>query len=94
MSDEQRAADPNSVVDNQAKNRFELSMNGETAFLLYARTDATLTLIHTEVPTALRGRQLGQRLVEAALESARSAGLRIIAVCPFARDYMRRHPPP
>jgi uncharacterized protein len=82
------------VRDNRTKNRFEISVNGETAFLLYNRTDDALTLIHTEVPTALRGRHLGDRLVEAALQSARSAGLRIIAVCPFARAYMRKHPAP
>ena len=79
------------VVDNPTKNRFELSVNGEIAFLLYKRTEDALTLIHTEVPTALRGRHLGERLVDAALQSARSAGLRIIAVCPFAKAYMHKH---
>jgi predicted GNAT family acetyltransferase len=82
------------VVDSSTKNRFEISVNGETAFLLYSRTDDALTLIHTEVPTALRGLHLGERLVEAALQSARSVGLRIIAVCPFVKAYMRKHPEP
>ena len=80
------------VMDNRARNQFEISVNGETAFLRYDRTDDALTLIHTEVPTALRGLHLGDMLVEAALQSAHSAGLRIIAVCPFVRAYMRRHP--
>jgi predicted GNAT family acetyltransferase len=80
------------VVDNRASNRFEVTVDGNTAFLLYERAPGAMTLIHTEVPPALRGRHLGERLVEAALESARTAGLRIIAVCPFARAYMRRHP--
>jgi predicted GNAT family acetyltransferase len=80
-----------SVTDNSTKNRFEISVNGETAFLLYERTDDALTLIHTEVPAVLRGLHLGETLVEAALQSGRSAGLRIIAVCPFVRAYMRRH---
>lgn len=81
-----------SVTDNPLKNRFELSSNGETAFLLYERTDGTLTLIHTEVPTALRGHHIGEALVEGALASARSEGLRVVAICPFVRAYMRRHP--
>lgn len=81
-----------SVVDNVTKNRFELSVNGETAYLLYERTNEALTLIHTEVPLALRGRHLGEALVEAALESARAAGLRVIAVCPFVKAYLRKHP--
>ena len=81
-----------SVVDNVTKNRFELSVNGETAYLLYERTNDALTLIHTEVPLALRGRHLGEALVEAALESARAAGLRVMAVCPFVKAYVRKHP--
>lgn len=81
-----------SVTDNQSKNRFELSANGNTAFLMYHRTADALTLIHTEVPRALRGQHFGEALVEAALRSAHSAGLRIIAVCPFVKEYMRRHP--
>jgi predicted GNAT family acetyltransferase len=82
------------VTDNRTGRRFELTVNGETAFLVYERTADALTLIHTEVPPALRGRHLGEALVEAALNAARSAGLRVIAVCPFARAYMRKHPPP
>jgi hypothetical protein len=81
-----------SVVDNVTKNRFELSVNGKTAYLLYERANDALTLIHTEVPLALRGRHLGEALVEAALESARAAGLRVIAVCPFVKAYLRKHP--
>ena len=81
------------VTDNRTRRRFECSVNGETAFLLYERTDDALTLIHTEVPPALRGRHVGEALVEAALQAARSAGLRIIAVCPFVKAYLRRHPP-
>jgi predicted GNAT family acetyltransferase len=83
-----------SVIDNSTKSRFEISVDGETAFLTYKRTDDALTLIHTEVPPAFRGRHLGNTLVEAALHSAHSAGLRIIAVCPFVRAYMRRHSRP
>jgi predicted GNAT family acetyltransferase len=83
-----------SVIDNRTMNRFELAVEGDTAFLVYERTDDALTLVHTEVPTLLRGRHLGEKLVEAALQSARSTGLRIIAVCPFVRAYMRKQSVP
>jgi predicted GNAT family acetyltransferase len=81
------------ISDNRALKRFELTMDGLTAFLAYERTPDTLTLIHTEVPEGLRGRHLGEALVEAALHAGRSEGLRIVAICPFVRAYMRRHPP-
>jgi predicted GNAT family acetyltransferase len=79
-----------SVVDNRARHRFEAQLNGEIAFLEYERTDDALTLVHTEVPAALRGHHVGDALVEAALRVGRSAGLRIVAMCPFVRAYMRK----
>jgi hypothetical protein len=81
------------VSDNRALSRFELIVDGHTAFLAYERTSDSLTLIHTEVPPELRGRHLGETLVEGALHIARSEGLRVSVVCPFARAYLRRHPP-
>ncbi|HJZ72576.1 MAG TPA: GNAT family N-acetyltransferase [Vicinamibacterales bacterium] len=80
------------VIDNRAKHRFELQVNGSTAFLVYERTDDALTLIHTEVPPALRGHHVGDAIVEAVLRAGHSAGLRIIPVCPFVRAYLRKHP--
>jgi len=80
------------VTDNPARHRFEVTLNGETAFLLYGRTHDTLTLIHTEVPPAFRGRRMGDALVEAALKDARSSGLRVVAVCPFVKAYLQKHP--
>ena len=81
------------VSDNRALNRFELTMDGLTAFLAYERTPDTLRLIHTEVPEGLRGRHVGDALVEAALQAGRSGGSSIVAVCPFVRAYMRKHRP-
>lgn len=79
------------VSDNAAQSRFELTVDGHTAYLAYERSRDTLTLVHTEVPPEIRGRHLGDRLVAAALEAGRSAGLRVVVVCPFARAYLQRH---
>ena len=79
------------VVDNPAAQRFELALDGETAFLQYERSPGALVLVHTEVPEAFRGRHLGDVLVKAALDAADQQGLRIIAVCPFVRAYLRKH---
>ena len=79
------------VTDNPRLNRFELTVDGRTAFLVYERKDGTLTLIHTEVPEELRGHGLGEALVEGALDAAKAEGLRIVALCPFARAYLRKH---
>jgi predicted GNAT family acetyltransferase len=79
------------VSDNAAQSRFELMVDGHVAYLEYERTADTLTLMHTEVPDEIRGRHIGDRLVEAALAAGRSEGRRIVIVCPFARAYLRRH---
>jgi predicted GNAT family acetyltransferase len=83
-----------SATDNRQASRFELTIDGETAFLVYERTEEALTLVHTEVPPALRGRKIGDRLVEAALAAGHSAGLRIVAVCPFVRAYLKKRRQP
>ena len=79
------------VSDNAGQSRFELTVDGHTAYLAYQRSSDTLTLVHTEVPLEIRGRHLGDRLVEAALQAGRAAGLRLVVICPFARAYMQRH---
>jgi predicted GNAT family acetyltransferase len=85
------ALDTTAVTDDSAHSRFELTVDGYTGYLAYQRTADQLTILHTEVPVEIRGRHLGDRLVEAAVSAARSDGLRLVIVCPFARAYLRRH---
>ncbi len=80
------------VIDNPERSRFELAVDGEMAVLVYERTPGALRLVHTEVPKAWRGRGLGERLGKAPLERGRADGLRIVAICPFVRAYLRKHP--
>ena len=80
------------VADNRERKRFELVVDGQTAFLAYHRTPGVLTLIHTEVPESLRGHQLGDVLVKAALDAARAEGVRVNPLCPFVKAYLRKHP--
>jgi predicted GNAT family acetyltransferase len=80
------------VNDNREAHRFELVVDGQSAFLNYRRTPDELILVHTEVPPALRGRHLAEALVKAGLETARTEGLRVVAVCPFVTAYLRKNP--
>jgi predicted GNAT family acetyltransferase len=38
------------VIDNPARQRFELSLDGQTAFASYRREGDRLAVYHTEVP--------------------------------------------
>lgn len=80
------------VTDNREADRFELVKDGELAFLSYERKPDAMVFVHTDVPPSLRGSHVGRRLVKAGLDAARAEGLRIVAVCPFVRAYLRSHP--
>ena len=80
------------VRDNPAANRFELDVAGGTAVAYYRAAPGRITITHTEVPTALRGRGIGSVLVRGALELARTQGLKVASGCPFVSAYLGKHP--
>jgi predicted GNAT family acetyltransferase len=86
------AASDAGVTDNREAGRFELAKGDQLAFLKYERKPDRLVLVHTEVPSSLRGQHIGDVLVKAALEAARAEGLRVVPQCPFVQAYLRRHP--
>lgn len=51
-----------------------------------------MILDHTGVTDALRGQNAGALMVQKAVEHARSTGIRIIPLCPFARAQFDKHP--
>jgi predicted GNAT family acetyltransferase len=80
------------VIDNQAEGRFELHADGEMSVLTYRISGDRIRLIHTEVPRELRGRGYAEMLARAALERAARDHLRVVALCPFVRAFLERHP--
>jgi predicted GNAT family acetyltransferase len=80
------------VRDNPALSRFELEVEGETAFAAYRRTPGLLIFTHTETPEHLRNRGIASRLVHGALEAARAEGVKVVARCPFVAEYLDEHP--
>ncbi len=80
------------VTDNHAESRFELRADGHLAELLYRRNGNRLVLMHTEVPVQLEGHGIGGKLVTAAIERAARDGITVVPLCPFARDWLERHP--
>ena len=80
------------VRDNAERHRFELDADGHIAFSNYKRADGVLTILHTEVPKALEGHGIGSALIRGVLDTARSQGLKVIPICPFAKTYIGQHP--
>jgi uncharacterized protein len=80
------------VIDNASASRFELRLDGRLAELVYRRRGDRLVLVHTEVPPELEGHGLGGTLVTAAVDQAAREELTLVPSCPFARDWLERHP--
>lgn len=88
----EQVSDSAEVTDNTDASRFELHADGWLAELVYRIRGDRLVLIHTEVPVELEGRGIGGRLVTAAVDRAVQEGLTLVPLCPFARDWLERHP--
>jgi predicted GNAT family acetyltransferase len=79
------------VVNNRARHRYELAVDGHIAATYYAIADGVITFIHTEVPPELGGRGIGSKLIKGALDQVRADGLKVIAQCPFVKAYIDKH---
>jgi uncharacterized protein len=72
--------------------RFELNVDGHIAFANYRNIDGVIAITHTEVPSALRERGIGSRLVLAMLDQIRAENLKVRPLCSFARFVVAQHP--
>ncbi len=78
--------------DGPTGGRYTTVVNGEVAEMTYSKAGATRIIIdHTGVPDSMRGLGVGRRLVEAAVQDAREAGVKIIPLCPFAKATLDKH---
>ncbi len=83
------ASNPSKVT----RSRFEFEEDGHIAYLEFETDDrGWITLIHTEVPPALRGRGIASTLARTALEYARDNNLKVDIICPIAADFLAKNP--
>ena len=80
------------IVNNSAKHRYELAVDGLIAATYYKLADGVITFVHTEVPPKLGGKGIGSKLIHGALDQVRAEGLKVIAQCPFVKGYIDKHP--
>lgn len=83
----------NKDMRSVSRSRFEVEEMGETAYLEFDLDSAGwITLLHTEVPEALRGRGIASMLAQTGLEYARDQQLKVDVVCPLVANYLSKHP--
>ncbi|MFL5871376.1 MAG: GNAT family N-acetyltransferase [Solirubrobacterales bacterium] len=79
--------------DNRGEQRYELWSDGRlTAHLVYRIRPGLIALIHTETEPGFEGEGAASRLVRGALDRARADGNAVLPFCPFANEWISRHP--
>ena len=80
------------VEHNEKDSRFETTVDGENAVLLYRREGDRIIYFSTRVPPAIERRGIGGALARAALDYARENSLTVVPQCPFVRVFIEKNP--
>ena len=81
------------VRDNPERGRYEAHVGSTIAgFSDYHAQPGLITVTHTEIDPAFEGQGLGSHLVRELLDDVRRQGAKVLAICPFVRAYLQRHP--
>ncbi len=74
------------IVHDAAGGRFEAEVDGGVAECVYRLGAGVMNIVHTEVPPQSEGRGIAAALVQAALDHARAAGLKVRPSCSYVRS--------
>lgn len=80
------------ISDNKENMRFEVSIDGEKAFLDYRFYQKDIALMHTDVPETLKGRGIGTALAMYAFAYAKKNKLPVMVYCPFVAGFIKKNP--
>ena len=80
----------NEVHHDAAARRFSTEVEGQRAVLDYRLLDDVMTITHTGVPAEIGGRGIAGELVQAALDTARAEGWKVVAACSYAAAYITK----
>jgi predicted GNAT family acetyltransferase len=79
------------VVHRPEQSRFEATVKGGPAVLVYQRDGGTVTMLHTVVPVEAEGQGVAGALAATAVGWAREEGLEIVPQCSYVRSWLERH---
>ncbi|MGN7248802.1 GNAT family N-acetyltransferase [Janibacter anophelis] len=82
-----------SVSRQSDPERFEITSEGEVAgFAQFVDHDGRRVFFHTEIGEEFGGQGLAGIVVEEAIKSTREEGLTVVAVCPYVKKWLTKHP--
>jgi uncharacterized protein len=79
------------VTDNTDLQRYELEVDGYIVYADYRAQDISRYLDFVYAPPELRGKGAAGRLMQGIMELAEQQGHRIVPICPYAVQWMKRH---
>ena len=80
------------IKDRPELEYYEIVVDGKRAGLAaYELAGNVIAFTHTEIDDAYEGQGLGSQLARAALDDARTRGLKVKPLCPFIRGWIKRH---
>lgn len=81
------------IKDERTEGRYAAYSEGRRVGVAELReSDGVLILTHTEVEPAHEGTGVGSALARRAFDDARAEGHRVSPLCPFMREWVKRHP--
>ncbi len=80
------------IRDNEDAKRYELTVDGETAVVIYNPVAGGRLITETIVPVPLEGRGIASRMAKHVLTDLKVKGLLILPTCPFFSAYLKKHP--
>ncbi len=80
------------VLNNKGRSRFEIALGDDFAFTEYRYYEGSIALMHTVVPPQHGGKGLATKLISFAFNFAQDNNLPVMVYCPFAADYVKKHP--
>ena len=82
-----------SVEIRKEPTRYAAYLDGdEIGELAFSRLGDVVTALHTEVAESAEGQGVGSTLARTFLDDIRSAGRRVVPLCPFVRGWLQKHP--
>jgi uncharacterized protein len=84
-------SDTPEIRHDAVAHRYEVTVDGHRSVCDYELTAGRMIFTHTEVPSALRGRGIAEKLVRAALADARAAGRKVTPVCSYVAKFIERN---
>ncbi|MGX5819074.1 GNAT family N-acetyltransferase [Chitinophaga lutea] len=80
------------IRNNEQAQQFELSLDGELAYLVYRFYKKNIAFMHTVVPDSLGGKGIATALAEFAFRYADDKKKKVMVYCPFVAGFVRKHP--